>query len=65
MLHYVDSRLVYNCQNLETTQMCLNRVMDTENVIHLHNAVLLSYFLLDIFFIYISNATLKVPYILP
>jgi hypothetical protein len=30
-------------QKLERTQMSLNRRMDTENVIHLHNGVLLSY----------------------
>jgi hypothetical protein len=31
------------CQKLERTQMPLNRGMDTENVVHLHNGVLLSY----------------------
>ena len=30
-------------QKLERTQMSLNRGMDTENVVHLHNGVLLSY----------------------
>jgi hypothetical protein len=30
-------------QKLERTQMSLNRRMDTENVVHLHNGVLLSY----------------------
>jgi hypothetical protein len=43
MLHYVHSSLIYNSQKLEQTQMPLNRGMDTENVIHLHNGVLLSY----------------------
>ena len=43
MLHYVHSRLIYNSQKLERTQMPLNRGMDTENVVHLHNGVLLSY----------------------
>ena len=43
MLYYVYSRLIYNSQKLETTQMCLNRGMDIENVVHLHNGVLLSY----------------------
>ena len=33
----------YNSQILERTQMSLNRGMDTENVVHLHNGVLLSY----------------------
>ena len=43
MLHYVHSSLIYNSQKLERTQMSLNRGMDTENVVHLHNGVLLSY----------------------
>ena len=34
MLHYVHSSLIYNSQKLETTQMSLNRGMDTENVVH-------------------------------
>jgi hypothetical protein len=37
MLHYVHSSLDYNRQKLETTQMSLNRGMDTENVVYLHN----------------------------
>jgi hypothetical protein len=43
MLHYVHSSLIYNSQKLERTQMSLNRGMDTENVVYLHNGVLLSY----------------------
>jgi hypothetical protein len=43
MLHYVHSSLIYNSQKLKRTQMSLNRRMDTENVVHLHNGVLLSY----------------------
>jgi hypothetical protein len=43
MLYYVHSSLIYNNQKLERTQMSLNREMDTENVVHLHNGVLLSY----------------------
>jgi hypothetical protein len=35
--------LYYNSQKLEKTQMSLNRGMDIENVVHLHNGVLLSY----------------------
>jgi hypothetical protein len=35
--------LFYNSQRLERTQMSLNRGMDTKNVVHLHNGVLLSY----------------------
>jgi hypothetical protein len=43
MLYYVHSSPIYNNQKLERTQMPLNRGMDTENVVHLHNEVLLSY----------------------
>ena len=32
MLHYVYRSLIYNTQELERTQMPLNRGMDTENV---------------------------------
>jgi hypothetical protein len=42
MLHYVHSSLIYNSQKLERTQMSLNRRMDIENAVHLHNGVLLS-----------------------
>ena len=41
-LHYVHSSLIYNSQKLERTQMPLNRGMDTENVVHLYNGVVLS-----------------------
>ena len=43
MLHYVHGSHIYNNQRLERTQLSLNRGMDTENVVHLHNGVLLSY----------------------
>jgi hypothetical protein len=43
MLHYVHSSLIYNSQKLERYKMSLNRVMDTENVVHLRNGVLISY----------------------
>jgi hypothetical protein len=43
MLHYAYSSLIYNSQKLETTQMSLNGRMNTKNVVHLHNGVLLSY----------------------
>jgi hypothetical protein len=43
MLRYVHSSLIYNNQKLERTQMSLNRGMDIETVVHLHNGVLLSY----------------------
>ena len=37
MFRYVVSSHIYNRQKLETTQMFLNRGMDSENVVHLHN----------------------------
>jgi hypothetical protein len=43
MLLYVHSILIYNSQKLRRTQISLNRGMDTENVVHLYNGVLLSY----------------------
>jgi len=43
VLHYVHISLIYNSQKLEKTQMPFNRKMDTENVVHLHNGILLSY----------------------
>jgi hypothetical protein len=43
MLHYAHSSFIYNNQKLERTQMSLNREMDIENVVQLHNGVLLSY----------------------
>jgi hypothetical protein len=42
MLQYVHRSLMYYTQKLERTQMSLNRRMDTENVVHLHNGVLVS-----------------------
>jgi hypothetical protein len=45
MLHYIHSSLIYYSQKLErTTQMSLNRIMDRENVLHLHRGVLLGYY---------------------
>jgi hypothetical protein len=43
MLHYFQSSLIYNSQKLEKIQMSLNRGMDTENVVHLHNGIVLRY----------------------
>jgi hypothetical protein len=43
MLHFVYSSLIYNNQKLKSTQMSFNRGMNTENMVHLHNEVLLSY----------------------
>ena len=39
MLYYVHSNLIYHIQMLERTQMSLNRGIDTENVVDLHNGV--------------------------
>jgi len=39
----VHSSHIYNSQNLERTQMSVNRGIDTENLVYLHNGVLLSY----------------------
>ena len=33
MLHYIHSSFIYNSENLETTQMSLNRAMDKKNVV--------------------------------
>jgi hypothetical protein len=43
VFHYVHSGLVCDRQKLETTQMSHDRRIDTENVVHLHNGILLSY----------------------
>jgi hypothetical protein len=40
---YVHISHIYNSQKLETIQMSLNRGIDTENVVHLHNGIQLSY----------------------
>jgi hypothetical protein len=37
------SSLIYNSQKLERTRMSINRGVDIENVVHLHNGVLLRY----------------------
>ena len=39
MLHYDHSSLIYNSQKMERIQMSLNRGMDIENVVHLHNGI--------------------------
>jgi hypothetical protein len=44
MLDYVHSSHIYNSQKLERTQMSFNRGMDTENVVHLRNELLLGYY---------------------
>jgi hypothetical protein len=42
-LSLIISCLICDIQKIETTQMSHNRRMDTENVDHLYNAILLSY----------------------
>ena len=42
MFYYVHIRLLCDGQKLETTQMPHDRRMDTENVVHLYNGILLS-----------------------
>ena len=37
MLHHVHSSLIYNSQKLERTHISLNKGIDTENVVYLHN----------------------------
>ena len=39
MLHYVHISLIYNSQKMERAQMSINRRMNTENVVHLHNGL--------------------------
>ena len=39
MFHYVHSGLVCDSQNMETTQIFHNKIMDTEDVVHLHSAI--------------------------
>jgi hypothetical protein len=40
MFHSVHGSLICNSQKVERTQMPLNRGMDTENVVHLHNGAI-------------------------
>jgi hypothetical protein len=40
---HVHNSLIYNSQKLERTQMTFKRGMDTVNVVHLHNGLLISY----------------------
>ena len=40
MLHYVHSSPICSSQKLETTQVSLNRGMDTKNVVYLHNGAI-------------------------
>jgi hypothetical protein len=41
IFHYVHGGLICDSHKLETTQMSQDRRMDTENVVHLHNGILL------------------------
>ena len=42
MLPYVHSTLIYNSQKLQRIQMSLSGGMDPENVVYVHNGILLS-----------------------
>ena len=42
LLNYVCCSLIHNGQKLETIYIPFNRRMDKENLVHLHNGVLLS-----------------------
>jgi hypothetical protein len=42
LLNHVHCGFINNSQKLETTQMSLNRRMDKENLLYLHNGVLLN-----------------------
>jgi hypothetical protein len=43
VFHSVHSSLVCDSLKMETTQVFHNRRMETKNVVHLHNGILLSY----------------------
>jgi hypothetical protein len=43
MPHYVHNSHIHYSQTLETTQMSINRGIDMENVVHLHNGILFIY----------------------
>jgi hypothetical protein len=43
VFHYVQRGLICDSQKLDKTPMSHNRRMDTENLVHLHNGILLSY----------------------
>jgi hypothetical protein len=40
VFHYVQSGLICDIQKLETMQMCQDRRMNSENVVHLHNTAI-------------------------
>jgi hypothetical protein len=43
MFHYIHRSLICDSQELESTQMPYARKMVTENVVYLHNGILLSF----------------------
>ena len=57
MLQYVQRRLLYNSQELETTQMSFNAGTDTDNVVHLQKGVPLSYLKKNDFIKFVGNWT--------
>ena len=44
VFHDVHRGLICDSQKLETTQMSHSKLIDTENVVHLHNGILLRYY---------------------
>ena len=40
---YVHCSIIYNSQDVETTQMSINRGMDCEDKVHIYNGILLSH----------------------
>ena len=43
MYPYVQSSTIHNSQDMETTQMFIYRWIDKEDVVHIHNGILLSH----------------------
>ena len=41
--HNVHGSNIYNSQELEASQMCINRRKDKENVVHIYNRTLLGH----------------------
>ena len=43
MQPYVHSSTIYNSQDIETTLISINRWMDKEDMVYIHNGILLSH----------------------
>lgn len=48
LLNHIHSNFIHNSQKPETTKISLNREMAKENVVHLYNGILLSYWKNDL-----------------